>query len=386
MEFFKNDFPAEIEFVEAHITDTRLMGVTGLYMQFKITDDVEERVLHQFFYFDAEEYGFENYNSLTNADQERVAYLENKLFGGLGGRKKELTLKEGMYLVQKYTEFNKKRNIPLPDNREEYDFLLKNPVFMSEPELYILMEKQSVKTESDYELINYFLMRTVGCDFPAALYLTTQDFDNNIFPEITLGTFLKNTIDETDTPGTYVNESLIEYGNNYYIATSETTVKGNLICHAECHSFFKISPYEAAIIMARPEFVSVYDFRERGTVFHRDSTELTKKAMVNQHDTGVLYMMFHDNNNHVKHKVYRLNEDVLGIYYVSDSGQLISTAYSLEEIKIMEQNIFDSPLRDQLLAVSKYEFPDTLLYEFIESDYGDFDTFVDAICHEDDNN
>ena len=386
MDLLKNDFPVDFQFMEAHITDTRLMGVTGLYMKFKITDSEEERTLHQFFYFDAEEYGFENYNSLTNADDDRVNYMENKLFGGLGGRKKELTLKEGMFLVQKYAEFNKKRNIPLPDNRDEYGFLLLNPVFMSEPELYILMEKQTVRIESDYELINYFLMRTVGCDFPAALYLTTMDFDNNIFPEIKLGTFLKNTIDETETPGTYVNESLIEFGNNYYLATSETSVRGNRICNAICHSFFKITPYEAALIMARPEFVSVYDFRERGTVFHRDSTELTKKAMVNQHDTGVLYMIFHDNNDHVKHKVYRLNEDVLGIYYVSDSGQLISTAYSLEEIEIMEQNLINSPLKDQLLTVSKYEFPDTLLYEFIESDFGDFDSFVNAICNDDTEN
>lgn len=374
--------PLERNFLSAHITDTRLMGVTGLCMIFEIIDGDEKEILHQFFYYDAEEFGFENYHSLLNADEGRIRYMEDKLFGGLGGRKIPLTFKESCYLVQKYAEFNAVHNIPLPDGIKEYGFILSTPVSMTEPELYILMKKQCVEISCDYELVNYFLMRTFGTDFPAAEYLTTQNFNIELFPEIVTGTYLKNTIDETDTPGTYINESLVEFSDCYHLITTEVTISGKLVSGFTRLSLTKLSPYEAAMMMARPEFVSVYDFRETPSCFHRDSTKLTKKAMVNNHDGGVLYMMFHENNDHVKHKVYRLNEDVFGIYYVSDSGQLISTAYTLEEIELLEENLLDSPMKDELLTVSKYEFPDSLLYEFIESDFGDFDTFISAITTE----
>ena len=375
--------PLERHFISAHITDTRLMGVTGLTMIFELIDNGEKEILHQFFYYDAEEFGLENYHSLLNADEGRVKYMEDKLFGGLGGRKIQLTYKEASYLVQQYAAFNSAHHIPLPDGIREYSFLLSEPAHLSEPELYILMRKQSVKITGDYELVNYFLMRTFGTDFPAATYLTTQDFDIHLFPEIKTGTYLKNTIDHTDTSGTYINESLVEFDNTYHLITTEVVLKGGLVSGFTRLSLTKISPYEAAMMMARPEFVSVYDFRETPSCFHRDSTRLTKKAMVNNHDGGVLYMMFHDNNDHVKKQTYRLNEDVFGIYYVSDSGQLISTAYTLEEIELLEENLLDSPMKDELLTVSKYEFPDSLLYEFIESGFGDFDTFIASITSED---
>ena len=305
--------------------------------------------------------------------------MENRLFGGLGGRNAELTEKEAVYLVQKYAEFNHNHNIPLPDGSDEYRFLLGSSVEMTEPELCDLMKKQCVRISGKYELINYFLMRTFGTDFFTAAYLSTGDFNLHLFPEIHAGTFLKNTINETDSPETYINESLVEYDDTYHLITTELSLKDGHISSFTRLSLLKISPYEAAMMMARPEFVTVFDFTDTPFSFNCDSTKLTSKAMVNNHDNGILYMIFHDNNNHVKKKEYRLNEDVLGIYYVSDSGQLISTAYSPEEMDLLEKNLLSSSLKNQLIVTSRYEFPDSLLYEFIESGFRDFDTFIQTI-------
>lgn len=366
-------------FVSAHITNTRLMGVTGLYIHFKLPDNKHFSELHQFFYFDCEEFGFENYHSLLNANDDDVKALEDTLFGGLGGKNINLTLKEAEFLVQHFSEFNRKNNIPLPEGYNEYSFLLEHIIQLTEPEMYILMSKQCVHISCEYELINYFLMRTFTKDFTAANYLTEKNPSFDHFPELHYATFCKNNIFNGSSPDAYINESLVESGNEYYLITTEVTLKKMSVCNFNRLSMSKVSSYEAAMMMARPEFVSVYDFHTNPCNFNRNSTELTKKAMVNRHENGTLYMMFHPNNNHVAQQEYRLNEDVMGIYYVSDSGQLISAAYSLDEIELMEENLINSPICDQLITVSKYEFPDSLLYEYIESDFGDFDTFIATI-------
>ncbi len=366
-------------FISAHITNTRLMGVTGLYIHFKLPDNEHFSELHQFFYFDCEEFGFENYHSLLNAEDDDVKTLEDTLFGGLGGKNISLSLKEAKFLVQHFSQFNRKNNIPLPEGYDEYAFLLEKSVHLTKSERYILMSKQCVHISCEYELINYFLMRTFTKDFSAANYLTEKNLSFDLFPELHYATFYKNTIFTSSSPATYINESLVESGNEYYLITTEITLEKMSVGNFNRLNMFKVSSYEAAIMMARPEFVSVYNFYKSPYDFNRNSTELTKKAMVNVHKHGTLYMIFHPNNNHVAKQEYRLNGDVMGIYYVSDSGQLISTAYSLEEIELMEQNLINSPICEQLLTASKYEFPDSLLYEYIESDFGEFDTFISTI-------
>ena len=101
--------------------------------------------------------------------------------------------------------------------------------------------------------------------------------------------------------------------------------------------------------------------------------------MATDHETGTLYMIFHPNNKHVAKKEYRLNEDVLGMYFVSTAGQLISAAYSLDEIRCLELDLGTSSFGKKLVPIAKYEFQEPVLYEFIQSGFDDFELFVDAI-------
>lgn len=72
-------------FKSAFVTDTRLMGVVGLYISWELSNKNYKSDFHQFFYFDAEEYGFETYKGLIGDDEVALNVIEQTLIGGLGG-------------------------------------------------------------------------------------------------------------------------------------------------------------------------------------------------------------------------------------------------------------------------------------------------------------
>lgn len=370
-------------FISAYITNTRLMGVIGMYIHFRLPDNQTLGDLHQFFYFDSEEFGFENYQSVLGRNPMRLSEIENSLIGGLGGEKIQVTLREASYLLQEYVRFNRKHQIPLPEGLTEYGFLLEKDIFLSEPERYILINKQCASVESPYEAINYFLMRVVGRDFEAAGYLTCRDLNMNLFPEHPAGTFCKNTIESENTADTYLCESLIEFSGSYYISVTEVALTGLRIRSFERISLFRVSPAEAAMTLARSEFISVYEMLIDPSTFSPASTRKSAGAMVTYHDNGVLYMIFHPNNKHVAKREYRLNEDVLGMYFITASGQLLAASYSLEEIRLLEQDLSESAIGHSLIPVGRYEFQEAVLYEFIQSGFGTFEDFVNAIRSDD---
>lgn len=370
-------------FVSAYITNTRLMGVVGMYMHFRLPDNQTLGELHQFFYFDSEEFGFENYQSVLGRNPMRLSEIENSLIGGLGGEKVQVTLREACYLLQEYVRFNKKHQIPLPEGLTEYGFLLEQEVFLSEPEHYILINKQCTSVENSYETINYFLMRVIGKDFEAAGYLACKDLNMNLFPEHPAGAFCKNTIEREDDADTYLCESLLEFSGNYYISVTEVALTGLMVSRFERISLFRVSPAEAAMTLARSEFISVYEMLIDPSTFSPASTEKSAAAMVTFHDNGVLYMIFHPNNKHVAKREYRLNEDVLGMYFITTSGQLLAAAYSLEEIKLLEKDLSESSIGHSLIPIGRYEFQEAVLYEFIQSGFGSFEDFVNAIRTDD---
>ena len=71
------------EFVGASVTNTRLMGVISMTVHWYLPENSQMTDLYQFFYFDAEENGFETYSSLLGGnspvDYRRVVKAENEL-------------------------------------------------------------------------------------------------------------------------------------------------------------------------------------------------------------------------------------------------------------------------------------------------------------------
>lgn len=370
---------SEKVFESAYVTNTRLMGVVCMYIHFRLPDNPSMSDLHQFFYLDAEEYGFETYRGILGSDAEAVQDAEDTLAAGLGGEKVDLTLREAMYLLQEYVRFNRRSKLPLPEGFAEYRFLLSQDVVLSKPDQYILMGKLCSKIQSFRELINYFMMRIFGRDFKAAAYLSDGSFQLDQFPEFKAGTLCKNRIEQGDTPDAYICESLVEYDNSYHITVSTVQVGAGQITGFSRASSFKVSPAEASMMLSRSEFVTVFELLEPPEAFTKSATRRTRTAMVNTHDSGTLYMMFHPNNSHVNKWEYRLNDDVLGMYFVSAGGQLIAAAYNLSDIRALEHDLGQSAFARRLIPTGKFEFQEPVLYEFIHSGFDDFNQFVEAI-------
>jgi hypothetical protein len=91
--------------------------------------------------------------------------------------------------------------------------------------------------------------------------------------------------------------------------------------------------------------------------------------MVKDYEGGRLFMVYHPHNDHVKNKVYRLNDDVLGVYYVVDDSQILISSFELSGIQALEKDLASSPMAQYVEVVSKYEFQETILFDFINSGY-----------------
>jgi hypothetical protein len=368
-------------FLSGFITDTRLMGVIGLYIHWELssTDSVSD--FHQFFYFDAEEYGFETYKSLLGSDTEALSIMEQALIGGLGGNKANVNEREAIYLIQKYTAMNETLSLPLPDGKNEFEFLLEEPVSLSEKENEALIDKLCTPIVSEYQLINYFLMRVFGRDFEAAAYLALDTVPLDLLPEEEGATLCKNSIEEfLDESGcSYLCESLIEYDGKYKLVVSEIVLSENKITGTKKRSSFFVTAAEAAMMLNHPEFITVYEILTEMEEFQRRFSALSANTMQTVHDNGRLYLEFNKNNNHVNRKVFRLNEDIHGLYYATDFGQLIIAAYSLNEIHEIERSLSKSEVCTCIIPTAKYEFKEPILYEFIQSDFDDFSDFLDFL-------
>ena len=342
------------KFLSAFITDTRLMGVIGLYIHWELSNKEFLTDFHQFFYFDAEEYGFETYKSLLGDDSEELAVMEQALIGGLGGSKVNVSEREATFLVQKYVAMNESLSIPLPEIQNEYRFLLEQPVSLSEEENAALIEKLCTPILSDYQLINYFLMRAFGRDFEAASYLSADDIPLDEIPEKNGATLCKNSIEEYyDESGcSYLCESLIEFDGKYKVTLNAG---------------------------GSGEFITVYEILTETEDFFRRFSHMSAGSLQTLHENGRLYLEFNKNNDHVNRKIFRLNEDIHGLYYATDYGQLIIAAYSLHDIHEIEKTLNKNEIGSCIIPTAKYEFKEPILYEFIQSDFDDFSDFLDFL-------
>lgn len=397
------------DFISAYITDTRLMGVVGLILHWYLPQNTSKKHFYQFFYMDAEEYGFDTYRSVlaSDADDESLAALEElrsterALMGGLGGKKVPLTEREARAVIQYYADFSLRMKLPLPEGREEYQFLLGPRVALDSDEASVLMKKQCPAFTSEFQVINYFLMRCFGRDFGAAKFLTKNYVRTDLFPQHKAATLLQNTIeaaadvsgshtsyhatdgDKTfgtfDTQKKYLCESLIEYDSRYFLLVTQITLEHFKVVKYERISSFRISSAEAAMITDRPEFVTVFDCPAQYADAALTFTDRLENSMLTEHENGRLFMIFYPHNNHVAKPVFRLSDDVFGVFYLSDNGQILLSSASRSNLRSLEHDLMTSGVGRVVTPLSRYQFQEPVLYDFVNSLCDDFEEFVDMI-------
>ena len=395
-------------FVSAYVTDTRLMGVLAIVARWEVEEDERDLAnrdpdepygdLYQFFYIDCEEAGLETYQSQRESRFLDVRMTEQALVGGLGAQKIDLTERALRGLLHHYKEFNERHGLPLPKNRDEYGFLFEPEVELSKEEWRELMAAICGKITSDYQAVNYFLMRCFGQDYEGALYLTASyqnppeeagplknDFPLDLYSEYIKTTFCRNVIDENKRYGDgaveYLCESLVEMNGEYDSLISKVVVKDLCIIGFERLSGFHVSQIEAAMMLGKSEYINVYEIMlsDREINENLDEFALGFRTIMSRHRNGRLFMAFKSNNDHVSSREFLLSNDVKGLYYLTDFGQLILAAYNINDIHQLERKLSISPLAPYLTATGRYHFKEPLLYEFIESEFEDFEDFLNLL-------
>ena len=125
--------------INAYVTDTRLMGVLAIYAHWSIGENNDIRDLHQFFYIDCEESGFETYQSIEGNDREEIDMAEQTIVGGLGANKIEITERQLRAVLYRYSIFNEEKDLPLPEKLSEYSFILESKTVLDPLEDAALM-------------------------------------------------------------------------------------------------------------------------------------------------------------------------------------------------------------------------------------------------------
>ncbi len=393
--------PQGYKFISAYATDTRLMGVLGVHATWEVIGVPEISKIHQFFYFDVSEEGFETYRSLFGDDKNEYEKNQKTLINSLGGRRVRLSKKELSYLVTLFADTSNKLGKNLPEGMEEYGFLI-NPELLSDSYLgEKLFFKLSAPITNSYEAVHYYIMRYFDQDSQALSYLgVSLSPDSSTLkdnPVSAISTLCKNTItplaedpeettDSQKSPEKYLCESLLDTDSHYVLVLNEIHLdpKTKAILKFKVHSNMKISSSEAAMMLSRPEYVSLFEIFEDFHDTEEMLTRLVKNAMTTPSEDGRVILTFNKENHHVKNRIFRLNDDVFGIYYVTDYGQLIVAAYEKDKIQVMEDELKKSPFFINLIPSAKYEFKEPVLYEFIRSDFEEFEDFIDFLMDPED--
>ena len=153
----------------------------------------------------------------------------------------------------------------------------------------------------------------------------------------------------------------------------------NKVISAKRRSAFTVTTQEVAMMLSRSEFVTVFEVLTDPEESQAVLDELLTTAMKSRHEMGKLYMVFHQNNEHVNRRVFRLNDDIQSLFYMTDFGQLVVGAYTLPSIWDAERRLQKSSIGMFLMPIGKYEFKEPVLLDFVQSDYDDFEDFLDDI-------
>lgn len=376
----------EYRFAGGEVTDTRLMGVVGMHLHWILPYETEDRDLHQFYYYDIEELGLESMGVYIGDDEIAVEVTARSIFGGLGGTMKDLSEREARYLANEMIAETRRKNQLLPEEARDLDFITKAPVLLTEEEKEALNRKMCVPIRTDYGVVNYYLMRLYGKDPEGAALLVAKGADPEMLaiPEPRRHcTFLRNSIQDNGgvIRRNYLCESLIEVDdeNAHRIVTSEVSVAGGKVVAAQKKSEFRISDYEASMKLSRPEFVTVYEIYGDMDSFDADFAPYVVGAQKTGHDCGDMYMEFKRDNYHVDQPEFMLSDDVQTLYFVTDYGQLIVGAYSLDDIVRAEALLQTGRAGKHIQSTAKYQFADPIIYEFAMSGMTDFTEFLKAL-------
>ncbi|MBR6025362.1 MAG: hypothetical protein IK069_01240, partial [Firmicutes bacterium] len=371
--------------IQGCVTNTRLMGVIAMHLEWEDCAIKANPHVHQYYYFDYEELGLETLKIMLSNDAAEVEKENKRCFAGLGADLMPLSEREARYLVCfMLLRTNSLGQVP-PYEAADVKYISDYPPELSGGEYKALWDKFCVPVKSDYGIVNYYLMRRFGKDDEAAEYLISEFARKEDIEDVTPrshSTFLYNKIESlAESAGNkkmYRCESLVEVESEarYSLVVSQVTVYKRRVLEAKLISTLAISVFEASSILNKTEYVTVYNVKENLESFANRLEDFSLGMTKTLHPTGEMYMEFMPDNDHAENKVFYLSDDVRALYYLSEASQLIVAAYGEDSIRRAEIGVFMSPLRNSVEAVGRFKFMNSILYDYAESGIGDFLEFL----------
>lgn len=365
-----------LRFHSAWATNSRLMGVLCVSLCWDLRTEKNQHKLHQFFYFDCSEYGFDRFEYLIGSQKAELENLKASLIGGLGAEKVPLSFPEALSIIQYYIQFNQKRNITLPEGEEEYLFLLDLPSKLSEPDRYRLFRRLCVHLESRMDLTNYFMMRYCDRDSAGLRYLSDDAIDSDQLDIAGDRTLYANDLKISRDQKSCAMRSLVSGDQEYYLVNSSLTYRGQYVKTFQVENCMHITPTEAYFILSHPEFITVYDYRGPSRYFRRSLSRLTRNAMILDSNQGRTFMYFRPDNLHVNSTSYRLYQDTAGLMHLRGDKQVICSGNSEADIHALEVDLIHSPAYPFLEPIGSFQFSEPVMIQFLQSGYEDFRDFL----------
>ena len=302
---------------------------------------------------------------------------------GLGGRLESISIEELIYLLKSAYSVQDFDIEDVQDLLEWYPTFLSNDLELEKASELNLLARLSGELSSDEERLHYFMMRFVGQDFVGmqglAIDAVLETGKNNTSIPSTL---IKNTVEREEELADsiiYNVASLIDYMDTYKLMNSQIEVSKEthvVLSYLEMNHLL-ISPNEAALRLAKKEFIAVYTMKKDG---FRYLFEYKKPhLMMNIHQTGSLYTEFNPTNKHVEASTYYLNGDIFAVYYLTDSEQLVVSTFNEANLERIESFFNNSGLEQYLAYEGDFEADKSLIYEFVNSGYESFYDFLNRV-------
>lgn len=364
------------KFVSAWITDTRLMGVNAMCINWKDRLDTE---LHQFFYFDAVDTGFERFDEVSGNDEVLMREKEISYAGGLGGRKITLTEDEALYIIHYFIKVNKRTGEPVPNITIRLKRMLLHAADPDDSVKEKVMQKICKAPLSTNEKVNYFMMRICDSDEDGIRFLSDGRLGHEASPARgSLYTLHSNKISYT-TKNDVVCRSLVESDQKYELWISELKISKGAIFSYKRTSRMKISDTEAYMSLSHSEYIMVFKMADDAEKLTQDSTPFTRRSSFVEEEDGVSFMLFRPNNNHVDTRDFKLYDDIFGIYHITSTGQFICSSSDQRDLAMMELDLVFSPIYKSMELTGNYELNEPVMAQFLSSGYDDFNEFLKQI-------
>lgn len=361
----------KLEFLKARATNTRLMGVVGLIAEWI---DQTGRPITQVYHLDYESYGIDGFHHMVDPNEKDLSDLILGVTGGLGGVFVDITYDEFVFLIKSAYVVDEGCLDALVDF-EVFEGIFESLFTdLSEEEERKLYEKLTPSLESPQLLINYFVMRYVGCDYPSAMLLWKDGaIDLEFELMATPHTLIKNSSVLTSSKSgksSYRVEALVDFESKYKLMVVDIVVETDLnrVVSAKCLETLTISSAEAAFNLSKPEYMLVIQvqdsFFERR--FARDNLEFMKQSYIQ----GNLYIEFNPNNAHVAENPYLLNGDIYALYFFGNDGQLIICTMTKSNLDVIDQMLVKShAYEESLVFVCELKTDDPVLFTYINSGF-----------------